>query len=60
MLKYLVYFHAVRIEEGVYKTNADLYGRWCFTTAFNISCIPKTLTALVKLYFLERLTISNK
>ena len=48
------------LKNSVYKTNADLYGHWCFTTAFNKSCIPKTLTALAKIYFLERLTISSK
>ena len=25
----------------VYKTNADLYGRWCFITLFQTLCINK-------------------
>ena len=38
-LKYLVYYQVFL----AYKTNAYLYGHWCFITAFSITCQIKKL-----------------
>ena len=36
-----------------YKTNEDLYGRWCFITSFPISCITKKAFLEMSLYELN-------
>ena len=43
MLKYLPIAKYFESKYGVYKTNADLSGRWCFITAFPTTCQAKKL-----------------
>ena len=35
------------LMHNVYKTNANLYGRWCFINAFQIACNTKTLLQIL-------------